>query len=447
VSERHDRLALLDRYVRIATVSRRVTPAMVAEVQALWRSLGLELTPLLPEDGAGTPCLYGEIAGPPGAPTLLVYGHYDVQPPGDVTQWVWEGVRCDPFAPAYFQEGQPVDPAALPAEALDGVVLVARGGADNKGQHLAALLGLLDAARADTLQWRVKVLLDGEEEHGSPHLRAVAERYRDRLAADLVVGSDGPKQRNRPTLVLGVRGLLIVDIVAENGAPASLHSGNYGNILPNPVLPLARLIADIEGRVRTYAERHDAFRQEAEQTFAELATEATWRPFLWPTVNVNHLMSEGASPELTRTIIPRSVHARLDVRLTPDTPPTAVRAIVEEAATAHAALEPGLSFIVRTGDDLPASFTPPKHPAYEWLLGLLAQTGGPPVVVPLLGGTLPAYVFTEVLRRPTFWLPAANSDNRQHDINEHYVLAHFFQQMDLYRRIASSRPLEGATTR
>ncbi|MER3420635.1 MAG: hypothetical protein C4290_09005 [Chloroflexota bacterium] len=64
-----------------------------------------------------------------------------------------------------------------------------------------------------------------------------------------------------------------------------------------------------------------------------------------------------------------------------------------------------------------------------------------------MGGTLPAYVFTEVLRRPTFWLPAANSDNRQHDINEHYVLAHFFQQMELYRRIAASRPVEGGSSR
>ncbi len=440
MSERLDRLALLDRYVRIATVSRRVAPAMVDAVRALWRDVGLELRPLLPEDGAGTPCLYGEIAGPPGAPTLLVYGHYDVQPPGDAARWVWEGVRCDPFVPTYFHDGRPVDPGTLPPEALDGVVLVARGGADNKGQHLAALLGLLDAARAGTLQWHVKVLLDGEEEHGSPHLRAVAEHHRALLTADLVVGSDGPKQRNRPTLVLGVRGLMLVDIVAENGAPASLHSGNYGNILPNPVLPLARLIADVEERVRAYAERHDAFRRQAEQTFAEVATEATWRPFLWPTVNVNHLMSEGASPELTRTIIPRAVHARLDVRLTPDTPPDAVRTLVEEAATAHAAAEPGIAFDVRIGEDLPASFTSPEHPAYGWLLRLLEETGGPPVVVPILGGTLPAYVFTEVLRRPTFWLPAANSDNRQHDINEHYMLAHFFQQMELYHRIACSRP-------
>lgn len=447
MSEHHDRLALLDRYVRIATVSRRVTPAMVDAVQALWRELGLELRPLLPADGQGTPCLYGEIPGPPDAPTLLLYGHYDVQPPGDVAQWVWEGVRCDPFVPAYFRDGRPVDPSTLAPEELAPVVMVARGGADNKGQHLAALLGVLDAARAGTLQWRVTVLLDGEEEHGSPHLRAVAEHHRELLTADLVVGSDGPKQQNRPTLALGVRGLLLVDIVAENGAPVSLHSGNYGNVLPNPVLPLARLIADIEERVRAYAERHDDFRRRTEAVFAEVATAATWRPFLWPTVNVNHLMSEGASPELPRTIIPRAVHARLDVRLTPDTPPAAVRTLVEEAVTARAAAEPGIAFNVRTGEDLPASFTSPEHPAYDWLLRLLEETGGAPVVVPLLGGTLPAYVFTEVLRRPTFWLPAANSDNRQHDINEHYVLAHFFQQMELYRRIAASRPVEGGSSR
>jgi acetylornithine deacetylase/succinyl-diaminopimelate desuccinylase-like protein len=79
------------------------------------------------------------------------------------------------------------------------------GGADNKGQHLANVLGALDAARAGRAQWRVRIILDGEEEHGSPNLDAIARAHRARLAADLLVGSDGPKQKNAPTLVMGVR--------------------------------------------------------------------------------------------------------------------------------------------------------------------------------------------------------------------------------------------------
>ena len=92
MSLRHDRLELLDRYLRIPTISRQVTPEMVEAVRGLWRGVGLELSPLAPVDGQGTPALYGELPGPEGAPTLLLYGHYDVQPTGDVARWQWQGV-------------------------------------------------------------------------------------------------------------------------------------------------------------------------------------------------------------------------------------------------------------------------------------------------------------------------------------------------------------------
>jgi acetylornithine deacetylase/succinyl-diaminopimelate desuccinylase-like protein len=440
MSQRQDRLALLDRYTRIPTVSRQVTPEMVAEVRALWRGQGLDLEPLLPADGQGTPALYGEIPGPPGAPTVLLYGHYDVQPTGDPALWVWHDVPCSPFEPAYFLDDRRVDPTTLPEDDLDRVVMLARGGCDNKGQHLANILGALDAKRAGTLRWTVKVLLDGEEESGSPHLRAICERHRDRLTSDILVGSDGPKPRNQPALLLGVRGLLGVDIVADNGRPASLHSGNYGNIVPNPVLPLARLIAELEQRVRDYAAEHDAFRTGAQRLFAEWAERATWQPFLWPTVNINHLITDGASPHLRRTIIPRQAHARLDIRLTPDTPPEAVTAIIERVVAAHQGQTEGVSFSVRA-EGMPSSYTPPDHPAFDWLLGLLGGLGeGEPVALPILGGTLPNYVFTDVLGIPSFWLPAANADNQQHDINEHYVLKHFYLQTRLYERVASTLP-------
>lgn len=437
---RHERLAILDRYVRIPTVSRVVTDEMVDAVRTLWRDQGLDLEPLRPNGGTGAPALYGEIPGPAGAPTLLLYGHYDVQPTGDPGLWRWAEVPCAPFEPTYFAGERRVDPLGLDADALDSVTMVARGAADNKGQHLANVLGALAAARAGTLAWRVKIILDGEEEHGSPNLPAIVRRHRDRLMADVVICSDGPKQRNRPTLVVGVRGLLSVDLVADNGQVASVHSGNYGNIVPNPVAPLMRVVADIDERVHRWAEKHDAFRHEAETEFARWERDAVWTPFLWPTVNVNHLMTDGASPGLRRTIIPRAVHARLDVRLTPDTPPSAMAEIVEQAVADHAAAGTGVRVTVRT-EGQPASYTSPSRPEFPWLLRLLAEQGdGEPVALPILGGTLPTHAFTDILAIPVFLLPSANSDNRQHDVNEHYVLRHFFAQTALYTRIASSRP-------
>ncbi|PYO22265.1 MAG: hypothetical protein DMD88_07165 [Candidatus Rokuibacteriota bacterium] len=440
MSVRHDRLELLDRYLRVPTISSQVTPEMVDTVRAFWRAVGLELVPLAPEDGRGTPALFGELPGPPGAPALLLYGHYDVQPTGDLSRWRWEGVECRPFEPSYFREGKRVDPSALDERALDDVVVVARGGADNKGQHLSNALGALDAARAGTAQWTVKIILDGEEEHGSPSLAAIARAHPARLAADVLIGSDGPKHQNRPTLVMGVRGLLSVDIVADNGQPVSVHSGNYGNIVPNPVLPLARLIEDIEARVRDYAARHDRFHREATEVFAKWRDKAVWKPYLWPTVNVSHLMTDGASPELRRTIIPRSVHARLDIRLTPDTPLAAMVEIVERAAADHRTRTRGIAFTVKTSGQ-PASYTSPARPEFGWLLRLLEQQDeGEPIAVPILGGTLPLHVFTESLGIPALWIPAANSGNQQHDVNEHYVLRHFYRQIALYAAIVSSRP-------
>lgn len=437
----HDAVALLDRYIRIPTISRHVTPVMVDEVRTFWRDIGLALEPISPESGIGTPALYGEIPGPPGARTVLLYGHYDVQPTGELARWRWEDVPCQPFAPTYFREGGVVDPATVDAKALRDVTLVARGGADNKGQHLANILGALDAARAGTLAWNVRIILDGEEEHGSPNLAAIARTHRDRLRADVLIASDGPQQKNRPTLVMGVRGLLGVELTAENGQRASVHSGNYGNIVPNPVLPLARLIDDIETRVRAWAADRVSFQREATEAFAKWEAATEWKPFLRPTVNINHFMSDGASPDLRRTIIPRAAQARLDIRLTPDTPPNAIEAIVRATVDAHADRTPGVSFTARIAGQ-PASSTPSSRPEFGWLLRLMEEvTDVEPIALPTLGGTLPAWVFTEVLAIPSFWIPSANTDNQQHDVNEHYVLGHFFRQIELYRRIVSTTPM------
>jgi acetylornithine deacetylase/succinyl-diaminopimelate desuccinylase-like protein len=162
---------------------------------------------------------------------------------------------------------------------------------------------------------------------------------------------------------------------------------------------------------------------------------------LKPTVNINSFMSDGASLTLRRTIIPRTAHARLDIRLTPDTPLAAMRDIVERAVADHQSRTSGVTFSVEA-EGQPASYTSPARPEFGWLLRLLEEHGGEePVALPILGGTLPLHVFSDVLGIPCLWIPAANSNNQQHDINEHYVLKHFYRQTALYAAIVSSRPM------
>src|SRR4029453_9179556 len=143
-------------------------PGAAGHARDLVAAAGLDATV---EETDGWPLVLGHRPGPPGAPTVLVYGHYDVQSPDPLDAWA-----SPPFAP----------------EVRDGR-LYGRGGADNKGQHLAQLLAMesLLATRGE-LPCTVKVLLDGEEEIGSTHLAGFARATRDRLAADLVVWSDGP---------------------------------------------------------------------------------------------------------------------------------------------------------------------------------------------------------------------------------------------------------------
>src|SRR5205823_10823979 len=179
------------------------------------------------------------------------------------------------------------------------------------------ILGVLDARDAGTLRGRVKIILDGEEEHGSPNLAAIVTRHRERLAADLLVGSDGPKPGGEPTIVLGVRGLLGVEITVDNGRGESVHSGNYSNVVESPVLPLARLLVALAERVNAVAQRHGGFRESVLAAFGQAGNRAAWEGFLRPNTNVNGLLTEGMIVGKNRTIIPGWALAKIDVRLTP----------------------------------------------------------------------------------------------------------------------------------
>ena len=267
-----------------------------------------------------------------GAPTVLIYGHYDVQPAEPLEEW-----SSPPFEP----------------EVRDGKVF-ARGSADDKGQifmHVKAL----EAALADggTLPMNVVVLAEGEEEIGSPSLVPFVEKHKQRLAADVVVISDSAMfEEGLPSLLFSLRGLSYIELRAR-GARTDLHSGAYGGAVPNPATALARILAtfhDQDGRVAIEGFYDDVVEWDAatraqirslpfdEDEFRKsvgvgaLAGEKGWSTLerLWvrPTCEVNGLLS-GYTGEGAKTVLPAKAMAKVSFRLVPDQIPGRVRQLVD----------------------------------------------------------------------------------------------------------------------
>src|SRR6266566_5690416 len=195
----------------------------VAEYIAnVMRQMGLTIQ-IMPT--SGWPMVFGEYHVHDNAPTVLLYGHYDVQPPDPLEEWI-----TPPFEPT-IRNGR----------------LYARGVGDNKGQHFAQLLALesLLACRG-ALPCNVRFLLEGEEEVGSPHMPEFVREHRAEVMANLVITSDGPvHESGRSQILFGVRGILSFELRAK-GANRDLHSGNWGGVAPNPLWTLVHLLATMK---------------------------------------------------------------------------------------------------------------------------------------------------------------------------------------------------------
>ena len=287
----------------------------------------------------GNPLVYGELKAPGAARTLLIYCHYDGQP---VDPKGWK--QPDPFRPVIRRpDGADVSVEALTPEAR----IFARSASDDKSpivMLLAAVDALKAAGAAPTAN--IRVVLDGEEEAGSPNLVPAIDKYRDRLAADLMVILDGPQHPSgRPTIAYGARGIARVDVTVF-GPKAGVHSGNYGNWIPNPAQRLARLLAsmkDDDGRILVDGWTDGIEKLSAEEAamlaavpedsttmlraFGVAAPEKAY-PNLQdamqhPTLNVRGLASSFVGPG-ARTIIPDSATASIDIRLVKETPAAAM---------------------------------------------------------------------------------------------------------------------------
>jgi acetylornithine deacetylase/succinyl-diaminopimelate desuccinylase-like protein len=371
------------------------------------------------------PIVYAEWLGAPGQPTVLIYGHYDVQPPEPLDAWL-----SPPFVPT-VRDGK----------------LFARGAGDNKGQIFAQIAATRAWLETEgRLPVNVKFLIEGEEETGSPHLDAFVREQRDLLAADLVYTSDGPVHDDaHPQVVYGVRGLLYVELRAR-GASHDLHSGNWGGLVPNPAWTLVRLLAtmlDADNRVLipgfsdevrppTPAMTAAMARIPLDQC-AALATvgrdrlpppsDLTYfeRLMTTPTLNIAGFSSGYGGPG-AKTVIPATAVAKIDMRLVPDQSADDIFARFQAHVAHHA---PDVE-VERMGSMEP-SYTPLEHPfAASIRRAVETGFGTPPVDVPLLGGSLPDAVFTKTLGLPSFLVPYANADERNHAPNENIALDRFF---------------------
>src|SRR5436305_15264776 len=220
----------LTEFLRIPSVSADPLRRPEMREAAEWVARRLAFASGRVVETAGHPIVLGEWLESPGTPTILVYGHYDVQPPGDEAEW-----ETPPFSPS-VRDGR----------------IYARGATDDKGPVVVAL----ETARAfharGALPLNVRFLIEGEEEVGSPTLAALLAARRGELAADLVVSADGAMWRpSEPSIALAAKGLVALEPTVT-GAASDLHSGRHGGAVQNPNHALARIVArlhDDDGRV------------------------------------------------------------------------------------------------------------------------------------------------------------------------------------------------------
>ena len=426
-------------------------------------------TQLLPIPGRG-PVVFGELDSPSTKGTVIFYCHYDGQP---VNAGNWTGTK--PFVPALRTAaidagGQLIPFPEKPGSYKDGWRLYARSAADDKAP-IIALLAAVDALRANHIPLAVnlKLVLDGEEEDSSPHLAATVDTHKNLFAGDLLITADGPvDQSGRPLVFFGNRGVISVRITVF-GPLHPLHSGHYGNWAPNPAMRLAQLLAtmkDANGRVliagfydnvvplgpaeqKAIAEAPDNDAH-LSHTFGIAAPDGGGKKLLEllnePSLNIDGLEG-GWTGAQSKTIIPDTATASLDMRLVKNAGPDqefnrlvahirkqGFYVIDREPTIEERAKYPRIAEVTRD-KGYPATRTAMDLPISQMLMRAVDEGAGEPAVkLPLLGGSVPMYIFAD-LGLPVIGVPIANFDDNQHSANENLRIGNLWTGMEIYAAI------------
>jgi acetylornithine deacetylase/succinyl-diaminopimelate desuccinylase-like protein len=416
-------LADLTEYVAVGSVSRDADRATMQRA-AEWIAARIDFAdPEIVETG-GHPAVVGAWLGRPGAPTVLVYGHYDVQPTGDLEVWV-----TPPFELTRYTD-----------EATGEDRVRGRGATDDKGPtYLAVETCRQFLAQEGTLPLNVRFLFEGEEEIGSPHLGDYVRAHPEACAADLVISADGAMWRpDEPSLSVASKGLLALDIEVT-GANRDLHSGRYGGTVANPNHALVAILAsfhDSEGAVRVDGFRDEippltdgelddiaavAFDEEAYRAelgvpdlVGEPGLSSLARLWTQPTLEVNGISGGGSY-----TVIPHVASAHVTCRLVPGQDPKRVAEAIERHVADRAPRGVRVRVAFEDGP-VPAYTIPGDHPAIRAARAALEVVyPGEEVLLARIGGTLPATtLFEDVLGAKTLFFSFALADEWHHAPNE-----------------------------
>ncbi len=395
--------------------------------------MGFDKVELMPT--GGHPVVYGEWLGAHGKPTVLVYGHYDVQPVDPLNEWT-----APPFEPIVRSDN-----------------IYARGASDMKGQAHAFLKALEALTKHEGLPLNVKVIVEGEEEVGSPHLGAFMEQHKRKLKCDIALNTDsGIMSPDLPSLVYGLRGLAYFEVWLF-GPKQDLHSGSFGGSVRNPAQVLCELIAgmhDEHGRVMLPG-FYDKVRTLSEEERAELArlphSDEEWKGTAGvthlhgekefttlerlgarPTLEVNGLLS-GFTGEGSKTVLPAKAMAKISMRLVPQQDDTEVEHQLKEYLRLHA--PEGVRWEVKPLVSGPAVLVRRDTPAARAAAKALEETFGIKPVWKLEGGSVPVVsMVQQTLRVDSILMGFGLPDDNIHSPNEKLHLPTYYRGIEAYIR-------------
>ncbi|PIE35310.1 peptidase M20 [candidate division KSB3 bacterium] len=444
--EKHlDELFQLVRIPSVSTLPEHAGDVMkCAEFLAEhFTTLGMNAVKIMPT--GKHPVVYGEWLELPDAPTILIYGHYDVQPPEPLELW-----DSPPFEPE-IRDGQ----------------IYARGIADDKGLFFAYVKAIEGFFTQDgVLPVNIKLLIEGEEEIGSENLHTFVQEHAELLKADAIVLSDNSMfAPGVPTICCGTRGLVSLQIDLESAA-RDLHSGGFGGLAENPIQVLADMLSALKDKNErvtipgyyddvaelTESERQNfaalPFDEDAEKAsvgISEFVGEKGFtlleRRWTRPTLDVNGILG-GFTGEGVKTIIPAKAMAKITLRLVPNQDPNKIARAAEKYITSLAPSSVTCSVHAEVGGK--AYVTPIDHPILAHVSEGIRKTYDRKPVFSRTGGTIGVLsTFADVLQVPIAMVGFSNPDDNIHAPNEHLteeafytgceVAAHVLNELKLWK--------------
>ena len=427
---REQHLSELNDFLSIPSISSLSEHKQDIQLAASWLAAAMKrinLENVRIDETGGHPVVYGDWLHAPGKPTILLYGHYDVQPVDPIELW-----ETAPFEPTIRDNK-----------------LFARGASDDKGQvfmHLKTVEAMF--ALHGKLPVNVKFIIEGEEEIGSPNLPAYVEKNKEALTADLILISDtGLYGPGKPAVCYGLRGLTGIQIDVR-GAKGDLHSGLYGGGVQNPIHAIAQILAsfrDEHGTIQVdgFYDKVRPLSNEERQAYKDLNfdevalkeevgvnelfgeagysyLEQTWAR---PTLEVNGIFG-GFSGEGIKTVLPAEASAKITCRLVPDQDPDEIVTLLKAHVDKHKPT--GVEITISEFDKGAPYITPFDHPAIQAAGRSYEKVYEVPTAYTRGGGSIPIVAaFDQILQLPVVLMGFGLSSENFHAPNEHFHLENF----------------------